>query len=921
MAFTEIPSSRTEESRARTLALEAARLAAAEPERAEELGRQAEDLAVKDHDWATTSMARRARGVAALHLRRLDDAVATLRRAIAAAERAGDPALGGEAQTSLASALVLRGQPELGFVAIDAALRSLSGLPAARARTQRAAMLQELGRVDEALDDLRAALPVLRRAHDVQWENRALSNRSLLLIAHRQFAAAEGDLLRARALCAEHGLTVSGAYVEQNLGCLFAARGDVPRALSHFDAAGKLYAAHGMQVGSLLVDRAKVLMSVRLVAEARTAAEAAVRIFDAQHRKVHLPEALLMVSTTALLGGDRVAALTVARSAAQAFGRLGRGEWQTLARYAQLQARLGGLAADEAEDSDGAEPAPRITPAHVRRMADDLEQAGWVVPSLEARIVAGRLATARGRRSEARRDFARAASARRLGPAEVRARAWLGEALLREEEGSRRGAKSALRAGLRIVEEYRATLGATELRAHVSVHRGAIARTGLRMALEDGDPAAVHWWGERGRASADAPRPVQPPAEPELAHDLEDLRTTMSEIEEMRGTGGSTTALVSRQVRLERLIRNRTLTLDSGQAPAFSTPPSLTELSNQLGDAALVEFVGLGHTVHALTLVNGRAHLHALGPDQAVRHCAEHLPFAFHRLAGPATRPLQLQAAQQVWDRAAVTLSAVLLEPMAALLGDRPLVIVPVGWLQSLPWSILRMCAGRPVTVAPSAALWSAANRRQPSSERVVAVAGPGLAEAAAEARDIADLYPGATVLAGGEATAAASSAALDGARLVHVAAHGQLRADNPLFSSLRLSDGPFTVYDIEQLARSPHHVSLAACSTAVSHITAGQEILGLAAALLTQQTASLVAPVVPIPDAETRPVMATYHRHLRKSLPPAAALAATQVDFADGTPRERASAASFICLGAGCSSPIAPVVRRQPDGAASGSS
>ena len=41
---------------------------------------------------------------------------------------------------------------------------------------------------------------------------------------------------------------------------------------------------------------------------------------------------------------------------------------------------------------------------------------------------------------------------------------------------------------------------------------------------------------------------------------------------------------------------------------------------------------------------------------------------------------------------------------------------------------------------------------------------------------------------------------ALDGAWLAHIAAHGIFRADSPLFSSLRMHDGPLTVYDFEQL-------------------------------------------------------------------------------------------------------------------------
>src|ERR671937_2075767 len=59
-------------------------------------------------------------------------------------------------------------------------------------------------------------------------------------------------------------------------------------------------------------------------------------------------------------------------------------------------------------------------------------------------------------------------------------------------------------------------------------------------------------------------------------------------------------------------------------------------------------------------------------------------------------------------------------------------------------------------------------------------------------------------VLAGRSATTARVLAAIDGAGLAHIAAHGEFRADSPMFSSLRLADGPMTVHDVERLRRAP---------------------------------------------------------------------------------------------------------------------
>src|SRR5256885_10857576 len=53
---------------------------------------------------------------------------------------------------------------------------------------------------------------------------------------------------------------------------------------------------------------------------------------------------------------------------------------------------------------------------------------------------------------------------------------------------------------------------------------------------------------------------------------------------------------------------------------------------------------------------------------------------------------------------------------------DRPLIIVPTGSLHALPWTALPTCAGRPVSVTPSARLWLAAAN---AAEDAAAGSGP----------------------------------------------------------------------------------------------------------------------------------------------------------------------------------------------------
>ena len=869
-------------------AAEALALAALDPPSAHALGTSVLDQARAARAWDAVSAAERAVGVAAMNLGHLDDATQHLRESIRAAQRTGSRQRAGEARMSLASALVIRGLPGKASREIQAALSDLAGLERARATVQHAAILQELGRYDEALSAVRTALPVLRREGDAEWAVRALSNRSLIHADRRAFRAAKTDLLEARQLCDEHGLELPAAYAEQNLGCLSALRGDVPDSLRHFDAAAARYDSYGLVEPSLFVDRAQVLLSVRLLEEARSTAEAAVDGYERQRRDNHVPEALLLLSTVALVQGDTDTARSSASAAERGFRRLRRTGSATLARYACIQAAL---AAD-----------PRaVEPARVARMAQQLEAAGWTVPALEALVLAGRIALDQGRSVAARRYLSAASRARLTGPADARARAWLAEALLRRADGHRQAALSALRAGMRIVDDHQATLGATELRAHVSAHRGSLARSGLEMALEDRDARRVLQWAERDRASALQMRPAEPPHDPDLFRDLAELRSTMAQIEEARTEGAGDTALVHRQVLLERRIRDRCRTLDGGQR-AGGHPEVRKELSGRLGDWALVEFAESGGLLHAVTVRSDRFQLHTLGPVEEVRRALTHVPFALHRMARPrAGAGGRAAPATAVLQDATARLDDLLLRPLLAAVEDRPLVVVPTGALHSIPWSALPSCAGRPVTVSPSAALWLTAttSRRRPGAA-VVSVAGPGLPGARDEARAVADLYDGSTLLEEGAATVSAVLEQADGAEKLHLAAHGRVRADNPLFSSLRLADGPLTVYELERLRQAPRHVSLSACDTGRPHTVAGTEVLGFGAALLSAGARTLVAPVVPVPDAATVPLMLAYHRGLLAGLSPATALATAQVGVDRSDSEATAAAVAFVCLGAG---------------------
>jgi hypothetical protein len=876
-------------------AREALRLAEAAPGHAVAFAARVAEQARGEGDLAAGAVAERAWGLALRHSGDLVSAVEHLQHAVRLGRRSGSARFAGEARITLAFALFERGRTRRALAEIDAAALELDGAAAALALAQRGTILNELGRVDEAVACYRAALPVLRDSGDSLGVYRVVWNRGLAHAYRHEFAAAEADLREAERLAVELGLKVWVGFAQANLAHVLGLRGDVPAALDYMQRAEHRIRAHDAQLGRLLQDRSELLLSVRLVSEARETAEQAIVEYAKERREIKLPEVRLLLAQAALLDGAVADALRQGSRAVREFIRQQRPEWAALARLAVLQARCaGGRAA-------------AISTRSVEQLVAALGAAGWPAAAMEARLLAARLLLDRGHVEAGRAHLQQASRLRRRrGPATLRARAWYAEALVRSSTGDRRSATSAIRAGLHVLDEHRAVLGATDLRAHAAGHRTDLAELGLRIAFQDGRPSRVFEWAERGRAShLLLQRPARPPEDPALADALAELRGTMlkiNELHENRAGGTGLAKLVQRQVSLEQRIRDHSRRQRGEPATQLPGPVPTDALAELLGGRALLEFVQLDGMLYAVSLVDGRARLRRLGPVTAVDGLLDRVVFALHRLMPGDADADSAAAALGLLGRAAERIDALLLGPVAEI-RDRPLVVVPTGPLQRLPWSVLPSCAGRPLTVSPSATLWHAASSRPAEPPgHVVAAAGPTLPGAREEAQAVAAIHR-MTPLLHPASTVQAVRAALDGAAVAHLAAHGRLSPHNPLFSDLLLSDGPLLTYDLEGLDRPPHTVVLAACDSARAVVCAGDELLGLSATFLTQGTTQLIASVLPVLDAETAPLMATFHRLLVTGLPPAVALATAQQRVV-GDQATMAAAAGFVCLGAGFTAP-----------------
>ncbi|WP_217167164.1 CHAT domain-containing protein [Streptomyces sp. AC512_CC834] len=801
-------------------------------------------------------------------------ALAHLRRARDLAARADSAEREADVLATLGVALVHSGRTRDGLAAFEQGVARGTGHTRARVLFRRAYVWWVLGRHGEALEDVRRAIPVLRQADDVIWTARALTLRATVHLALGSVERADADFTAAEALWDTTGQEHDKADAVESRGLAAFRSGDVPAALRLLDEAEERYAKLGTPTFMLTIRRCEVLMAAGLATEALTEADGAIAALDGiGGQSTRKGELLLVAARAARLADDPRTALARAALAVRLFAAQRRTWYETHARLVLIEARVatgrgsGRLVADAAAVADrlaafGAPAAP------------------------EASLLAGRIALGLGWTADAERHLAVAARSRHNGPPLARMTGWAAQALRARAAGSARGVLEACRRGLDVLDDHRMTLGASELRARATAQGAELAALAQRASLVSGGPRRLLVWSERWRATVLSAPPTRPPADPVLLSAMTAFRELAARAEEARTDGGRPApALEREQRRLERDIRSRTLHM-RGAAPDDGDRFDVGRLLRRLGDdVRLVELAVLDGRVHVLLCGQGRVRRFEAGLLAEAEREAEHVQAGLRRLAHPGA-----EARLPLVEAAGARLQELLLGPAAAHLGTGPVVVVPPGRLHRVPWALLPALRERVLSVSPSASSWLRARETAPPpSGRQVLVRGPGLASEGAEVPELSDRYGGPrtpgtpgggaawaaepTVLEGDEARVPRVLRELDGAALAHIAAHGTFRADSPLFSSLRMADGPLIVHDLERLDRSPYRIILPCCDTARFASVGADELLGLVTALLPLGTAGVVACTAPVNDAAVVPLMLALHKGLDAGLSLAEAL------------------------------------------------
>jgi CHAT domain-containing protein len=786
-------------------------------------------------------------------------ALPLLEQAIAFWRATGEPTHAATVEVTRLHALALLGRYD---EAIADGLRARDTLLAHGEWLAAGTIEQNIGNIYHRRDQYREAEQFLRLARDryaavgdQQLLAQADTNIAIELMFQHRFAEAATLYDQALARATDAGLTTNQAAIEINLGNLAFLQGRYDRALDYLERARRRYAALQMahELATVELELADAYLELNLVPEAAALYARIIPTFHDLEMRAEQAHALAYYGwAMALLGepDDAYPLLWEATSLYEAEGN---------AVGAAIAALFEGLILHAHHDDAGALAA-------TLRAIPPLERARTWSRLLFARWLQGDIERTRGNLHEARRilDQTLADAHQHVVPS-VAYRTQTSLGLLAAAQGDTEEAEAIFERAAALVYVERA-----RSRALLDMLGGATpARPQGRDAFETGLLA-------------------------QLSTLRDELNWLYAQLNDPDGVDDEAAtqweaAIGEREQAVQEI--NRQLAQHGGSAGAVSAAFSAHDIArlqaNLPPDTVLLEYFSLHDELAAFVIDRDAITVHrGLGDLDAVDGLVEQLRFQTDTLRNGVERVrphLDLLARRARHYLAA--LYDTLLRPLEARLAARRLIVVPHRTLHYVPFhalfdgthyvveacevccvpsaSVLQHCLHRPAFSSRRALLMGVADEQTPQVRDEIAALQP--------------LFDDATTLLDDHATRDALLRYAPQMDVLHLACHGQFRPDNPLFSSLRLGDGYFTVYDAYALPGAGSLVTLSACETGVSAVAPGDELIGLARGFFSTGVPSLLVSLWTADDATTATLMQDFYAHLRDGARPAAALRAAQ--------------------------------------------
>jgi tetratricopeptide (TPR) repeat protein len=746
-------------------------------------------------------------------------------------------------------------------------------LDAAKQTLNLGTVYRRMGRLEAARRAYLEAARDFRACGDLTFEATAFSNLGNLLADLGRYGEAEWAERRAIRLYRQLRQSAEVGRASVHLGLLLKRRGDYGRALAALQEGRQLFEQLELASGVAEADLnlAQTYLALNLQREAAEASQRARSGFQQLDMPYELGQALLCVATVADRQGDQAEAAGRLAESAELFRRTDNRLWEAIVTV--MVATLG-QANQAALD--------KVATAEQR-----LGRLGARDRAIEARLARGDLLRRLGREREALALYRGAARAVRGSGDEhlvYRARAALGGML---EATSPARALGHYRAAMEHLELLRQRARADDLKLSFVADKLDVYERTVGLLLKSGgdrsriaEALAVI---ERGKSLgllddllAQADRAGREAAA--LARRLRDLRARLGEAyarrDETRGEAEPKDA--TDLVQLEEAVAAATRALQlSVRGETAAAPFDLTALRAALpADTVLLEYYSLGREFVCFLIDHERLRFRrGLGGMAEAKQLSERLRFHFGKgVYGASYLESHLAGLRRSLDRVLADLWQQFLEPLRSDIGRaRQIVVVPHGPLHGLPLHAALGPQGYaterwPISYAPSARVFTLCAERRSEPPRRPLFVGPRderLPWVTREVAELARLFPEGEGLDGRRATIAGLRRRAGQFDLLHLAAHGLFRADNPSFSALRLSDGWLSVADLAELCRGASLVTLSACESGLNTLAAGEELVGLTRAVLGAGTASLLASLWTVHDEATSRFMIAFYQSL----------------------------------------------------------
>ncbi len=762
-----------------------------------------------------------------------------------------------------------------------------------------------LGNIFQISDRYDDAEELLRSAHErfvelKDFKTLAQITNSLAYVLSYRYKFAEAEKLYSEALqfAEKSDLVVTKAEIESNLGYFSLSQGRYDRALEFLGRARTSYSNLGMPHQSAVseLEMADAYLELNLNEEAAAIYSRVIPLFAEIGMSIEHARALANFARVQFVLGETAKALSLLAASRQIFAscRSEVGESTVLLREAEFL-----FAEDKFEETlkklgEAEMPLARAGVKGAELLADFLRAESW--------RELGKLTEAQTLLEEILAE----AEVNEIPPLTSRCLTALG--LTARAAGDMENAERHFREAVSVIENLRAPLPSEDFRTAFFGDKLRPYKELTRICLENESRVGEAFEYVEKSRSRSLLEMVQGSGRDEgaIGSNVLDLRNRMvAKREELnwlynqinRPTQKNTSRNLAEAWKLhvtarehETEIAELTRQIQLCQPQTFSTEYrslQLAALQGHLGsDTVLVEFAEIDKEFVAFVVTENDLRVFPqLARESEITELLSRLYF---QLEGMRNNPRAVEAHfYELTLRTRQVLSELydlLLRPLEKVTGLRRLVVSPHRALYYIPFHALYdgfgyVIESREIAYAPSAAVLQNClekPRRNIQNALFVGVSDKQVPFVNEEIKVLSAILSG-EVLLNGDATL---RAIIDGAAnkdVLHLACHGQFRAENPLFSSLKLADSWLTVRDVYSLRLDADLVVLSACETGLNRIAPGEELLGLARGFFSAGANSLVLSLWNVHDATTADLMREFYVKVSTGQSPAAALRHSQ--------------------------------------------